>query len=379
MKFIVAPDSFKGSLSSVEAAAAMEAGIRRVFPVAEIVKLPIADGGEGTLDSILAATGGMKIERLVTGPLGEPIKAAYGVLPDGTTAIVEMAQAAGLHLVEQSQRDPRKTTTYGVGELITAALDQGANSFVIGIGGSSTNDGGAGAMQALGARFLDANGDSIGTYVAGEDLIRLARIDMERFRFPTGKVRVVVASDVINPLVGPNGASAIYGPQKGATIEIVAELDEALTNYAAVIQRDLGVEVANRPGAGAAGGTGAALAAFLNAEMQSGIDLIMDIIGFDKALDDTDFVFTGEGRIDSQTLQGKVIAGVLSRARGRKIPVVAFGGSVDPDAEQTLSSSGLLGCMPIANRCMDLAAAMAAAPELIELAAARTCRLLSQR
>ena len=294
MKIILAPDSFKGSLTALEAADAMAAGIRRVCPETEIVLLPLADGGEGTVDALVAATGGRIQSARVTGPLGEAVDARWGLLgPGGAAAVVEMATAAGLMLVPTTQRDPRKTTTYGVGELLLAAAQSGANEIIIGLGGSATNDGGAGALSALGVQFLDAHGQDLPEKLTGGDLTRLAHIDISGLQFPVGSVKVTIASDVTNPLLGPNGASAIYGPQKGASADDVLELDGALANYAAVIQRDLNIIIAERPGAGAAGGLGAGLMAVLGAQMQSGIDLVLDTARFDEKLVGADWVWTG--------------------------------------------------------------------------------------
>ena len=376
MKIVVAPDSFKGSLTAVNAAGAMARGILRAGKGVEIVQLPVADGGEGTLEAILTATGGQRIDATVCGPLGENVTAAYGLLPGGQTAIIEMAQAAGLHLVPPNKRDPRFTSTYGVGELILRALNQGADKIVVAIGGSATNDGGAGAMQALGARFIDSESRDITTPIRGIDLARIAAIDLTSFRFDPRVISVTVASDVTNPLVGPNGASAVYGPQKGATPTIVEELDAALAKFAAVVRRDLGISISERAGAGAAGGLGGGLVAFLGAELKSGIDLVLDTIGFDEKASGADYGFTGEGRIDMQTLSGKVIAGVLARCNALKIPVVAFGGAVELDSEDALTNAGLIAAVPIVNRTMSLDEAIDAADTLLCSASYRVSRLI---
>lgn len=378
MKILLAPDAFKGSLSALEAADAMAAGIRRVCPETEIVLLPLADGGEGTVDALIAATGGRIQSARVTGPLGEAVDARWGLLgPGGATAVVEMAEAAGLMLVPTTQRDPRKTTTYGVGELLLAAVQCGANEIIVGLGGSATNDGGAGALSALGVRFLDAHGQDLPKKLTGGDLTRLAHIDISGLRFPVGSVKVTIASDVTNPLLGPSGASAVYGPQKGASAEDVLELDAALANFAAVIRRDLKRDVAERPGAGAAGGLGAGLMAVLDARMQSGIDLVLDTAGFDEKLAGADWVWTGEGRIDAQTLHGKAILGVLRRCRSAGVRVLAFGGSVDADAAKALGAAGLQSAFPIVSGPMDLGEAMRDGRRLLTETAARVMRLLS--
>ena len=340
MKVVIAPDSFKGTLSADAVARAMAEGVRRVWPDADIVLTPLADGGEGTADALISATSGRRVLLTVTGPLGEPVGASYGLLgPDESRAVVEMASASGLHHAPEDRRDPRTATTYGVGELVRAALSDGVSEIIVGLGGSATNDGGAGAMQALGARFLDAEGRSLAP--GGAALIDLARIDLDDFVFPLGQVSVIAASDVRNPLIGPNGASAVYGPQKGANAAAVEELDAALTHYADIVRRDLGGDVADLAGAGAAGGLGAALAAFLKADFRSGIDVVMEAAEFERRAAGADLVITGEGRIDSQTLSGKLISGLLERCRALNLPLVAVGGSVDDSAVTALQAQGL--------------------------------------
>ncbi|MGI4787629.1 MAG: glycerate kinase family protein [Janthinobacterium lividum] len=377
MKIILAPDSFKGSMTALNAAEAMEEGILRVYPQAEMILLPLADGGEGTLETLVAATSGRLMTANVSGPLGELLDANWGLLgPDHQTAVVEMASAAGLPLVLPEQRDPGRATTYGVGELMLEAVRAGARHIIVGLGGSATNDGGAGALQALGVRFLDASGLPLMEKLGGRELARLARIDVSGLRFPVGEVAVTIASDVTNPLLGTHGASAVYGPQKGASAEDVVELDAALANYAAVIKRDLGKDVAHLPGSGAAGGLGAGLMAVLNAQMQSGIDLVLDASGFDDKLIGADWVFTGEGRIDTQTLHGKAISGVLRRCALQAVPVIAFGGSVDDAAADALASAGLRAAFPIVSGPMTLSEAMQDGKRLMAQAAARVMRLL---
>ncbi len=375
MKIVLAPDSFKGSLSAHDAAQAMARGIRRVWPEATIILLPLADGGEGTVDALVTATSGQKIAAQVTGPLGTPVPAFYGFLGDSMTAVVEMAAASGLTLVPEPQRDPRHTTTYGTGELIQAAIDAGAQKLIVGLGGSATNDGGAGAMQALGVRFLDAQGSSLPVPIGGADLIHLAKIDRSEMRFPVGQVPVIIASDVTNPLLGPQGAAAIFGPQKGATPEMVTQLDASLSNYADILHKEIGRNVADLPGAGAAGGLGAALMAFLNASMQSGIDLLLNTVGFETQVRDADWVLTGEGRIDHQTLQGKAVMGILRRSRSLGVPVIAFGGAVDEEAASKLYAQSLRTAVPIVNRPMTTQEAMSQAADLLEKATERTARL----
>ena len=377
MKIIVAPDSFKGSLSATEAAHAMKRGIERSRPGTEIVTLPLSDGGEGLLDTLLAAGAGRRILRRVTGPQGSPVEAAYG-LPgaDSVAAVIEMAQAAGLEHVSLGDRDPRRMTTYGVGELIQSAVEAGVQEIIVGLGGSATNDGGAGAMQALGALFIGDDDLSLPTPITGADLAQLTRIEMGMFRFPVANVRVRIASDVTNPLLGPVGASAVYGPQKGATPKAAAELDAALSRYADILKRDLGQDIADVPGAGAAGGLGAGLMAFLGAEMQSGIEIVLEAIQFDRQTRGADWVMTGEGRIDRQTTQGKAISGILRHCARSSVPVIAFGGSVDEAAAESLREFGLRAAFPIVSGPMTITEAMRDGSQLLEDAVARVTRLL---
>ncbi len=377
MKIILAPDSFKGSLTAAEAAEAMAGGVKRVRPEAETVLMPLADGGEGTVAALILATGGREACVSVIGPLGEPVTAVYGLLGSEDTAVIEMAAAAGLPLVPADKRDPRRTTTYGVGELLRHAAEAGAKNIILGLGGSATNDGGAGAMQALGARFLDVNGESLPEPLTGGDLLRLSHIDLSHWDARLGDIEILIASDVTNPLLGPNGASAVYGPQKGADAAIVAELDAGLTQYAAVLHRDLGKNVADLPGAGAAGGMGAGLMAFLDARAQSGIDLVLDYARFKARAKDADWIFTGEGRIDAQTLQGKTIAGVLRRAQPLGVCVLAFGGAVDDAAADELASHGLRAAFPIVSGPMLLDQAMRDGKKLLTQAVTRVMRLLT--
>ena len=374
MKFIIAPDSFKGSLSASEAANAIARGIRSVCSNAEIVLVPLADGGEGTVDALVAATGGRYVRCSVTGPLGETIDAVFGFSGlKPRTAFVEMAAASGITLIDKADLDPLRASTYGTGQLLLAAIEAGAKEIVIGIGGSATNDGGAGAMQALGAQFLGDGDKPIESPIGGADLINLSRIDICGMRFPVGDVSLTIASDVTNPLVGPNGASAVYGPQKGANAEMVNQLDEALTHYANIIAQTLNVSIADLPGAGAAGGLGGGLMAFLKADMASGIDIILDAANFNMAVKDADWIITGEGRIDSQTLQGKTISGVMKRTRMHsKARVIAFGGAVDESARQSLIDQGLHAAVGVSPDGMSLEEAMANASRLLERSVAET-------
>ena len=335
MRIVVAPNAFKGSLSALEAATAIAEGIRIAAPDADLVLVPIADGGDGTVDALVAATKGQPRTSRVRGPLGDPVDADYGLIDGGSTAVVEMAKAAGLALVPRDRRDPRVTTTYGVGELMQHAYDEGARRFVVGIGGSATNDGGAGLAQALGYHLLDETGRELPP--GGLALRRLARIHVGGVHADWKQSEVDVACDVTNPLTGPSGASAVYGPQKGATPEMVAELDAALHHFAEIIRRDLGIDVERLPGAGAAGGLGAGLVAFTGARLQPGAELVMAALHLDQRLAGASLVITGEGRIDAQTARfGKGPAGVARHAKNAGIPVVAIGGSVADETELRL-------------------------------------------
>lgn len=335
MRVVVAPNAFKGSLSAVEAAEAIREGIQAVMREAGVIAVPIADGGDGTVEALVAATNGQRRVVRVRGPLGEPVDAEYGLIDHEATAVIEMAKAAGLRLVPPDKRDPRITTTYGVGELLQHAYDAGARHFIVGIGGSATNDGGAGMAQALGYHLLDDQGHELPP--GGLALKRLARIHVGGVHANWKEAHVEVASDVSNPLTGPNGASAIYGPQKGATPEMVAELDAALRRLAEVIRRDLGIDVEHLPGAGAAGGLGAGLVAFAGAELKPGAEMVMAALKLDARLEGADLVITGEGRLDSQTARfGKGPAAVARHARAAGIPVVAIGGSIADEKELAL-------------------------------------------
>lgn len=331
MKVLVAPDSFKGSLAALKVATAIEEGIRRVFPQAEVRKVPMADGGEGTVQSLIDATGGKFIRKEVIGPLGEKVMAFYGILGDKRTAVVEMAAASGLPLVPPEERDPSKTTTYGTGELIVDALGKGCRDFIVGIGGSATTDGGAGMAQALGAELLDREGREIG--FGGEKLRKLDRINISNLDARIGESTVTVASDVDNPLCGEKGAAHVYGPQKGASPEMAEELEEALEHFAKILKRDLGRDVRDVPGAGAAGGLGAGLIAFLGAELRPGIDIVMETVQLEKKLKDVDLVITGEGKMDGQTIYGKTPFGVAKLAKKYKKPVMGICGTLGEGGE----------------------------------------------
>ena len=362
MKIIIAPDSFKESLSALAVAEAIEAGFREIFPDADYQLLPMADGGEGTVAALVAATGGTIVPAVVTGPLGDPVSAFYGVTGDGRTGIIEMAAASGLALVPPALRNPLKTSSYGTGELIRTALDAGLRHLLIGIGGSATNDGGAGMLQALGVRLLDREEREIGS--GGGSLDRLARLDPRGMDPRLQRCRIEVACDVDNPLTGPHGASAVFGPQKGATPEMVARLDANLGHFAEVIARDLQMMVADRPGAGAAGGLGAALLAFLGAELLPGVEIISQVVGLEDRLADADLLITGEGRIDGQTLRGKTPVGVARLARRHRVPVIALAGSLAADAG-CVRGEGIDAVFGVVNRPCTLVEALAEAAENI--------------
>lgn len=329
MKIVIAPDSYKESLSALEVANAIEQGFREIWPDADYVKLPVADGGEGTVEAMVEATMGRIVEVDVTGPLGEPVTAFYGLSGDERTAFIEMAAASGLEQVPVALRDPLKTTSWGTGELIRHALDAGVDHIIIGLGGSATNDGGAGMVQALGAKLLDARQNEIGK--GGAALDALAQIDISQLDPRLAACRIEVACDVTNPLTGKEGASAVFGPQKGATAETIDRLDTALAHYAQIIARDLDVDVLELAGGGAAGGMGAALYAFCGAQLRRGIEIVTDALQLDACVADADLVITGEGRIDSQTIHGKVPVGVAKVAKRYNKPVIGIAGSLTAD------------------------------------------------
>jgi glycerate kinase len=330
VKIVVAPDSFKGSLTALEVSDAIEKGIREVFPEAEIIKIPMADGGDGTVECLVNATGGEILREKVIGPLGNEILAHYGILGDKKTAVIEMAAASGLTLVPENKRNPLITTTYGTGQLIKAALNQGCRKMIIGIGGSATNDGGAGMVQALGVKLLDQEGKEVG--FGGGELKKIVKIDISCMDNRLFDIKVLVASDVNNPLCGPQGASRIYGPQKGATPEIIEELDKSLSYFAELIKRDLNKDIKDMPGAGAAGGLGASLMAFLSAELRPGIEIMIEAVKLEQAIKDADLVITGEGKIDSQTIYGKAPIGVAKIAKKYNVPVVAVAAIIEEDS-----------------------------------------------
>lgn len=359
----------------MQVATCIEKGIKKVLPKARCVKIPMADGGEGTVQSLVDATGGKIIKKQVTGPMGEKTTASYGMLGDGITAVIEMAEASGLPLVPKNKRNPLLATTYGTGELIKDALNRGATTIIIGLGGSATVDGGAGMAQAIGVRFLSKGGKLIKKHPGGGMLDRISAIDTSSVDRRVKKTKFIIASDVTNPLCGENGAANVFGPQKGATPAMVKMLDRNLKHYAGVIKKQLKKDVLNKKGAGAAGGLGAGLLAFTNAKMKRGVDLVVEITGLKKHLKGADLVITGEGRVDFQTAFGKTPAGVAKAARTYKVPCIAIGGSLADDARGVFEH-GIAGLESAAARDMDLATAIANSRKHLELAGERVIRLL---
>lgn len=376
MKIVLAPDSFKGSIAAPEAAAAMGEGLRRVWPDVRCVSLPVADGGEGAASALATATAGRIFSETVTGPLGNPVAAGWALLGDGTTAVVELAEAAGLTLAQPERRDVKRATTRGVGELLLHAVSHpGVRRVLVALGGSATNDGGAGLLQALGVRLLDDAGSDLPP--GGAALARLAAIDRSDLRLDPSAIEIVIACDVDNPLTGPRGASAVFGPQKGAMPEDVALLDAALARYGAVLAR-LGRAIAEVPGAGAAGGTAAALLwVFPDATLRPGIEIVLDAVGFEGHLKGASLVLTGEGRLDTQTLGGKVVAGVARRARAAGVPVAALVGSLTGEVDgRAQDALGVAAVLPIAPRPCTVEEAMENAQTWLADAAERAARWL---
>ena len=368
MKVVIAPQAFKGSLSAQEAALAIAQGVRRIWPKAETALAPVADGGDGTLEVLVEATRGRYLDARVSGPLGEPVRARWGVLGDGATAVIETARACGLVLVPPERRDPSTTTTRGVGELLSHALDQGYRRFILGLGGSATNDGGAGMAQALGVSLLDTQGDELPP--GGISLADLGHIDMSNRDPRISESEIIVAIDVSNPLCGPQGASATYGPQKGATPGMVALLDQALARLAEVVLRDVGLEIREMAGAGAAGGLGAGLVAFLGARLRPGADLVCETVKFEEHLKGANLVIVGEGSLDWQTAFDKAPVAVARRARSRGIPVLAVAGSLGP-GHQELREHGIDEMAAIMTPGMRLEEALADATGLLTKATER--------
>ncbi len=372
MRILIAPDSFKGSNSSLSVAEAIEEGIYRVFPDAEVEKIPIGDGGEGTVEAMVAASEGEIETVTATGPLGNKVEAHYGLLDPGT-AVIEMAAASGLVLVPVDKKDVKAATTYGTGELILHALDQGVDEIILAIGGSATNDGGTGMAAALGYKFLDKDGKVLPP--GGGALGSLAKIDTENVDPRVANTTFRVACDVNNPLTGPHGASAVYGPQKGAAPEDVKLLDAALGNLASVVESQMGVKADLEPGAGAAGGLGYGLMVFCGATLETGIDLVLDAVNFEERLEGIDLVITGEGKLDGQTAYGKVPVGVSRRAKKQGIPVLAIAGDVDDDIE-AVYDNGIESVMSTVKRAMTLEEAMRDGRKFLVDASERAMRMI---
>ena len=371
MRVVIAPDKFKGSLTALEAAEAMARGLSRVDPSAEIDRVPMADGGEGTVAALVAATGGSYRTVTVTGPLGEPVAASFGLLGDGRTAVLEMASASGLWLVPPALRDPLRATTRGTGQLLLAALEAGARRVIVGIGGSATNDGGAGLGQALGFRLLDSHGRELEP--GGGELDRLARIERTDQVAVLGSATIAVACDVTNPLCGPQGASAVYGPQKGATPEMVERLDRNLGHFADIVARDLDVAVRDIPGSGAAGGLGGGLVAFAGGRLEGGVNLVIEAVNLRDRLHAADLCLTGEGALDGQSAFGKTAVGVARLAHSLGCPTLAIAGSIGPGAEAVLEQ-GVDAYFSICPGPVHIDEAIERASELLENATAQAVR-----
>ncbi|MEU0988402.1 glycerate kinase [Streptomyces sp. NPDC005953] len=375
MRVVIAPDSFKGSLSASLVCAAIETGVRRALPAAEVVRVPMADGGEGTLDCILGATGGQEVTLSATGPLGRPVPARYVLSGDGGSAVVELAAASGLPLLAEGERDALHADTTGTGELIADAIERGARDLLVCIGGSASTDGGTGLMRALGVRFEDAEGVELPP--GGAALAQLARIDVSGVKDSVRQTRFRIACDVTNPLVGPEGAAAVFGPQKGATPEQVRQLDSALARFGDVLAEQFGVRVHDLPGAGAAGGTCGGMVAVLGAEPVRGCELVADTVGLPAALTGADLVITGEGRLDRQSAAGKVVSIVARLARERGVPAVALAGEIVHPIDE-LHEIGLTAALSIADGPRTLSFMTESADRLLAAAAEQAVRLRSR-
>jgi glycerate kinase len=373
MKVVIAPQTFKGSISALDVARAMREGVLQVVPEAEISLVPVADGGDGTLETLVEGSGGDIREASVTGPLGDRITAQWGAMGDGRTAVIEMARTSGLALVPPEKRTPLLSTTFGLGEAIMQALEAGFRTFIIGIGGSATNDAGAGMAQALGIRLF--NSDRHDLPYGGAALAELDNIDLSGLDPRATDSEFLVACDVSNPLTGPEGASAIYGPQKGATPEMVAQLDSALGHIAAIVMRDVGKDIDQVPGAGAAGGLGGGMMAFLNGELKTGVDIVLETVDLESHLDGADLVITGEGQMDHQTVYSKAPIGVAERAKARGIPVIAVSGSLG-ERYQDVHEHGIEAAAAITCAPMTLGEASERAAELIASATEEALRFM---
>lgn len=373
-KIVVAPDSFKHSLSASKVAEHIKTGILKANPNAEVMAIPMSDGGEGLVNALVDATNGKTITAAVNDPLGRSVKSFFGLLGDGQTAAIEMAAASGIELITEGERDPWITSTYGTGQLIREALDQGCKNIIIGIGGSATNDGGAGMAQALGIKLLDKNGHEIGS--GGGELKNLAEIDISGIDKRLKNCKITAACDVTNPLTGKNGASLVYGSQKGGSEDVLKELDKNLDHYATIIRRDLGIDVVDVPGSGAAGGLGAGLLAFLNAELISGFDVVKEVVNLEQHIANCDLVISGEGQIDSQSFYGKTPMGVAQVAKKYDKPVILIAGSIGEGIEK-LYDENVDAVFSIVNKPMSLKEAIENAGGLLEKLAENIMRLVS--
>lgn len=371
MKIVIAPDSFKGSMSAREAAISIERGIKKAFPHAETVLCPMADGGEGTMDALVEATNGHKESVFVTGPLGEKIQAEYGVLGDQKTCIIEVASASGIMLVPEGRLNPLIATTFGTGELIKKALDDGLRSFILALGGSATNDGGAGMLQALGVKLMDEKRNEIS--YGGAELIRIKTVDINGLDQRIKESTFLIASDVQNPLIGQDGASYVFGPQKGATADEVKRLDASLSHWADKVEEATGIPLHEMKGAGAAGGIGGAFQAFFPSKMRRGIDVVIEYTGLQTALQGADLVITGEGKADFQTASGKTPMGVAQEAKLQNIPTIVLAGSIGKGID-VLHQYGIVSATSMINQPMTLNEAMLRADELLELSAEQAVR-----
>ena len=373
MKIVIAPDSFKESMTAKEACIAIQKGFEKIFKDSEYILVPMADGGEGTTEALVNSTNGVIYKVETTNPIGEKIVSKFGILGDGKTAIIEMAQASGLELIPKEKRNPMITTTYGTGELIKSALDKNIKTILIGIGGSATNDGGAGMIQALGGKLLDKNGKEIG--FGGGELSKLHKIDLSNLDERLKNIKIIVACDVNNPLTGERGASYIFGKQKGGTSEMIEILDKNLKHFSNVMKRDLGIDVENISGAGAAGGLGGGLMGFLSAELKKGIDIVIEYSKFEEKVQGADLVITGEGSIDSQTRFGKTPYGVAKVAKKYNIPVIALSGNVGKDID-VLYDYGFNAIFPILPRVQTLEEALSQGKENLEKTSENIARLI---
>ena len=374
MKIVIAPQAFKGSISAMEVSKAIQEGVINVFPDSEIILCPVADGGDGTLETLVASTGGSINETTVTGPIGNPVRALWGAMGDQKPAVIEMARPSGLALLTLDERDPLNATTMGLGEIILSALDAGFRDFIIGIGGSATNDAGAGMAQALGIRLLDKTNTEIS--VGGAALQNLRTIDISKLDNRILNSDFQVACDVNNPLTGPEGAAAIYGPQKGASKQQIDILDKALSNLSSIIKKDIGKEVSEIPGAGAAGGLGAGIMAFMDGNLRTGVDIVLDKVGLDSLLDSADLVITGEGGLDFQTVYDKAPIGVAKMAQKKQIPTIAISGMLGKDFH-VVHAHGIEAAVSLTNGPMSLEEASNNAYNLIKECAEESLRLIS--